>query len=369
MRPDADVGGSLEKRKVENVRFSVIVPVYNAAPFLERCLQSLAASEFRDYECIVVDDASTDDTRVVAGRFGSRLVALEENGGPARARNRGAECAQGEILVFIDSDVCVHPDTLSRFDAHISVHPTVDAVIGSYDDTPADQGFVSQYKNLFHHYVHQRSRSEAGTFWAGCGAVRREVFLQRGGFDESYRRPSIEDIELGYRLRASGHRIDLDPEIQVTHLKKWTFWGLLRTDLRDRGIPWFLLMLRNRTMPSDLNVTLAHRVSVALVFTMLLLIGLLLAQQLFNAPIHTPSPRWSGGTVVALAVVLFALNYDLYRFFVRQRGVVFAAGALPLHWIYYGYCGLSVALGLSAYLWGRRGTQRDAARLPALPGA
>jgi hypothetical protein len=173
-----------------------------------------------------------------------------------------------------------------------------------------------------------------------------------GGFDKSYRRPSIEDIELGYRLRANGHRIDLDPQIQVTHLKKWTFWSLIRTDLRDRGIPWFQLMLKQRTMPADLNVTVAHRVSVVLVFVMLVLCGVLLADQLLS--VSTPTPRslrlafWVGGSVVALAVVLFALNYDLYRFFMRRRGVVFAACALPLHWLYYGYCGLAVALGLSA---------------------
>jgi len=365
-------GGSLRKSKVDNVRFSVIVPVYNASALLDRCLQSLAASGFQSYECIVVDDASTDDTRAVAQRFAVRLLALDANGGPARARNRGAEYAQGEILVFIDADVCVHPDTLGLFDAHFRAHPAADAAIGSYNDTPADKGFVSQYKNLLHHYVHQRSRAEARTFWAGCGAVRRQVFLQVGGFDEAYRRPSIEDIELGYRLCANGHRIDLDPQIQVTHLKKWTFWSLIRTDLRDRGIPWFQLMLKQRTMPADLNVTVAHRVSVVLVFVMLVLCGVLLADQLLGVSIPTPRSFrpafWVGGSVAALAVLLFALNYDLYRFFMRRRGLVFAACALPLHWLYYGYCGLAVALGLSAYLRDRLRTQRDASRLPALPG-
>jgi GT2 family glycosyltransferase/multisubunit Na+/H+ antiporter MnhB subunit len=347
------------------VRFSVIVPVHNASSLLGCCLERLAASEFRDYECIIVDDASTDSTRAVAESSPARVVTLDRNGGPARARNRGAECAQGEILVFIDADVCVHPDTLSRLDAHFREYPTVDAVMGSYDDTPADRGLISQYKNLFHHYVHQQSGSEAWTFWAGCGAVRREVFLQLGGFDETYRRPCIEDIELGFRMRANNYSIHLDPTIQVTHLKRWTLWGLVRTDVRDRGIPWFLLMLRHRTMPSDLNVTVTHRVSVVLVFTMLLLCGLLLAQPLLTTPIL----GWAGGSLAALAVLLFVLNYDLYRFFARRRGVAFAARTLPLHWLYYGYCGLSVALGLSAYLWGRLTASRDPARLPALPGA
>ena len=368
MRLDAGEGRLTCEEKVENVRFSVIVPVYNAGAFLHRCLQSLAASEFRDYECIVVDDASTDDTRAVAERFRVRLLALDANGGPARARNRGAECAQGEILVFIDSDVCVHPDTLSRFDVHFRTYESADAVIGSYDDTPADPGFVSQYKNLFHHYVHQRSRPEANTFWAGCGAVRRQVFLQVGGFDESYRRPSIEDIELGYRLRANGHAIDLDPQIQVTHLKKWTFWGLVRTDLRDRGIPWFLLMLQHRTMPADLNVTMAHRVSVALVFAIVVLCALVLSQQLLTMSIQMPSWRWVGGGLIGLVGLLVALNFDLYRFFTRQRGVVFAVCVVPLHWVYYAYCGVAVAIGLSAHLWGKVAAPRDTRRFPALPG-
>ncbi len=331
------------------MRLSVIIPVHNAAGFLDRCLQALARSEFHDYECIVVDDASMDDTPTVAERHATRLIRLDQNGGPARARNRGAEQAKGEILVFIDADVCVHPDSLGRIDAHLRAHPAADALIGSYDDTPADPGFVSQYKNLFHHYVHQQSRTQAWTFWAGCGAIRRDAFVERCGFDESYRRPCIEDIELGFRMRAAGRRIDLVPEVQVTHLKRWTLWGLIRTDVLDRGVPWFLLMLRSRTMPTDLNVTVAHRLSVALVLILVLLGGVALVGALLGS---APGPL----TVLALALLagaLLALNHDLYRFFARKRGVLFAAGTVPLHWLYYGYCGLATGIGLWLYVCGR----------------
>src|SRR5262245_34196719 len=240
-------------------RLSVIVPVYNGAAVLARCLDSLARSSFRDYECLVVDDASTDASREVAAQHRVSLVPLEQRGGPARARNRGAERARGESLVFLDADVCVHADTLAEIDAHLRSHPHTASVIGSYDDRPADPGFVSQFKNLFHHYVHHTSRRDAWTFWAGCGAIRRAVFEQAHGFDESYTRPCVEDIELGFRLRTAGQRIDLNPAIQVTHLKRWTLRGWLRTDLLDRGVPWLLLMLRDRTMPADLNVSRAHR--------------------------------------------------------------------------------------------------------------
>jgi glycosyltransferase involved in cell wall biosynthesis len=340
------------------MRLSVIIPAYNATAVLDRCLHSLGASVFRDYECIVVDDASTDDSPAIAERYGVKVMRLERNGGPSRARNRGAEVACGEILVFIDSDVCVHPDTLSRIDAHFREHPTTDALMGSYDDTPAHPAFVSQYKNLFHHYVHHRSSSEAWTFWAGCGAVRRDVFLRFGGFDESYTRPSIEDIELGARLHAAGHRIDLNPEIQVTHLKRWTLWGLVRTDVRDRGVPWLLLMLRERSMPADLNVTFAHRISVALVGALVLLAGAMLLNALVGPLTAFRLPVAGAWGMVFCAALLLFLNRDLYQFFARKRGLLFAIGTVPLHWLYYAYCGVSVLLALAAHLWQRLTGQR-----------
>jgi glycosyltransferase involved in cell wall biosynthesis len=297
-----------------------------------------------------VDDASTDSSGAVARRHGAALVRRDRKGGPAQARNTGAAQARGEILLFLDADVCVHRDTLGRVDAYFRAHPSVDAVMGSYDDVPADPGFVSQYKNLFHHFVHQTSRPQAWTFWAGCGAIRRAVFLVAGGFDESYRRPCVEDIALGFRLRTLGHRIDLEPTIQVTHLKRWTFWNLLRTDLLDRGIPWVRLMLEDRTMPADLNVTRTHRLSVALVCVTVLLGGVVATRGLLVSAGHArlllPLLLW---TLAAAGALLF-MNRDLYRFFARKRGVLFAARTVPMHWLYYGYCGVAVLAGLALHL-------------------
>lgn len=330
----------------EAPRFSVIIPAYNAAAVLERCLAALAASTFRDYECLVVDDASTDNTRSIAEQCGVRVIALAHNRGPASARNHAARDARGEILVFIDADVCVHAPTLARVDTHFRAAPDAVAVMGSYDDTPADAGFVSQYKNLFHHYIHQQSRTDAWTFWAGCGAVRRDVFLRFGGFDESYRRPCIEDIELGFRLKAAGHRIDLDRAIQATHLKQWTLPTLIRTDVYDRGVPWLLLMLRHRTMPPDLNVTVAHRASVvlsALCFVVLLLgaaLPVLDAWSWQRSALYFLPPLGMG------LALLLVLNRRLYAFFARKRGLRFALAATVLHWFYYLCCGVAVALAL-----------------------
>src|SRR5690606_15349386 len=105
------------------------------------------------------------------------------------------------------------------------------AVFGSYDTRPAAPNFVSQWKNLSHHFVHQHGHPNAQTFWAGCGAIRKPVFQAVGGFDQSYRGATIEDIELGYRLRQSGFRVLLDPAVLCTHSKRWTAWSSWKTDL------------------------------------------------------------------------------------------------------------------------------------------
>jgi glycosyltransferase involved in cell wall biosynthesis len=181
-------------------KISVVVPAHNAASDLELCLAAVKRSSRPFHECIVVDDASTDATPQVAERAGCLLVRMEANSGPAAARNAGAAKATGDILFFIDSDVCVQADTLQRVADHFAADAQLDALIGSYDDQPKDPDFLSQYKNLLHHFVHQQGSDTASTFWSGCGAIRREVFLRYSGFSEDYKRPAIEDIELGYRL-------------------------------------------------------------------------------------------------------------------------------------------------------------------------
>jgi hypothetical protein len=135
--------------------------------------------------------------------------------------------------------------------------------------------FSSQFKNLFHHFVHQQGRQQAVTFWSGCGAVRRDVFLKSGGFNsDRYPRPSIEDIELGYRLTAAGHRIMVNKEVQVKHLKNWTILGMIKADIFDRAIPWTPLILQERDLPNDLNLGLSQRASALLLCVLILHLAL-----------------------------------------------------------------------------------------------
>ncbi|MGH9673607.1 MAG: glycosyltransferase [Bryobacteraceae bacterium] len=253
------------------MRLTIVVPVFNDASNLRGCLSAIGNSDFRDFELIVADDSSTDDSPRVAAAHGAIVVSTGTRSGPAHARNLAASVATGDVICFFDADVCVHRETLGLIAAAFEEDPELDALIGSYDDQPIAPDFLSQYKNLMHCYVHQSGRRKASTFWSGCGAVRRQVFLDHSGFSESYGRPAIEDIELGYRMQMSGRKMVLDPALQVKHLKRWGFWKLLKTDILDRGVPWTELILRDKCMPNDLNLQLSQRVSVALVFAVLTL--------------------------------------------------------------------------------------------------
>jgi glycosyltransferase involved in cell wall biosynthesis len=319
---------------LQPLTLSVIVPVYNGTDDLQRCLAALAASHYSAFDVLVVDDGSTEPVEPVVHAYGFAYRRLDGPQGPAQARNLGAACVNGDYLVFVDADVCVHHDTLARFAAAFTADPKLDALVGAYDETPAAPNFLSQYKNLFHHYVHQSCDGEIQTFWSGCGAIRRELFLTYGGFDgQRYRRPAIEDIELGTWLSAAGHRIVLDSRIQATHLKRWTLWGLLKTDIFDRGVPWTRLMLRAGTLANTLNITLTQRLSVLLAYLMVLSVV---------AAMWWPV-MWISVTLLVLVVTV--INRDFYRYFVARTGLGFTLRVVPLHWLYFGYCGFAAMWG------------------------
>ena len=321
-------------------RVSVIVPVHNGATTIARCLTALSEMPDGLSEVIVVDDRSTDRTGEIAAALGARVIANPSGRGPAAARNAGAQAARGEVLLFIDADVEVQRDTVVRMLDHLDRHPEVAAVFGSYDDDPAHPNFASQYRNLLHHFIHQTAERRSASFWAGCGAIRRPIFLAAGGFDaERYPRPATEDIELGLRLARAGHVVHLAAEIQVKHLKAWTALSMMRSDIFDRAVPWSQLIMSAESMPADLNLRWSHRLSV-------ILSGLLLATLIFLALGHrvfygVPAV-WTATVATALLLIqLLPLDGRFYRSLLQRRGAMFVLGVLPVHLLYYFYSGVT----------------------------
>lgn len=322
---------------VADLPLSVIVPVYNGEATIRQCLERVYASAFRDFEVIVVDDHSTDGTAAIVRSFPCRLICPPKNFGAGYARNLGAACATGRILYFLDADILVNSDTFGQAMDALRRHPECSAMFGSFErNTPADN-FVSVYKNLLHHYTHQTSNAEAATFCGGFGAIRRDAFFAVRGFDPKYR--FMEDVELGCRLYRAGHRIRLNKELQVTHLKRYTLAGLIRSDVIGRAIPWTRIMLDSRLIRNDLN-TQAH--NVASVPVSFLLLATLAIPSLW-LPLGLP-------LCLPVALVFIALNRGFLGFTWRERGFIFLAGAMMMCWLGYLYSGVGAFIGWIGYM-------------------
>lgn len=311
---------------------SVIMPAYNAAHLLPRVLPPLMKmlSDGEIAEVLVVDDQSKDNTAELAREMGAKVMVTPANGGPGVARNLAAKEAIGDVLWFVDSDVIAMPGG-PKLISKIFADPDVGAAFGSYDNAPEGPWF-SRYKNLLHRFHHQQAR-EASTFWAGCGAIRASTFATVNGFDvETYRVPSIEDIELGYRITALGQKIVVEPEWQGKHLKIWSMRNAIFTDIFRRALPWSRLMISREGLTNELNAGTAERLRA--------LIAGLFWLGLFGAV--TGLTGWS--VWVALALLAVMANWRLATFFRENGGVVFAAGAMAYHQLYYVY-------SAAAYVW------------------
>jgi len=392
--------GVANKRKSKHspALVSVVVPVFNGGEDFDRCLGAVFRTDWPAFECIVVDDASSDRlTAEIARRHGAQLECMEQQSGPAMARNKGVDKARGEIIFFTDADVLLHPDAIGKAVTALESDPDLAAVFGSYDDTPGHGSFLSRYRNLYHHWNHQVGNEEASTFWTGCGAIRREVFLEMGGFSSNYTRPSIEDIELGYRLREAGYRIRLLKTMLGTHLKQWKFRNMLLTDVFRRGVPWTELLLRYRSAPADLNLNLRARaatVSAALLLVIMLLLplaghvkaivptlALFLAAVICSRLTKDSNPKntssgwrsplalligilmpllalawfpdpWALLPLVLIAVIVWAQK-GFYYLLSERGGVGFAIAVVPFQVLFFLGCALSVPLGV--LFWLRRG--------------
>jgi glycosyltransferase involved in cell wall biosynthesis len=319
---------------------AVIIPAFNASKTIVPCLQSVLRSGVATDKIIVVDDGSTDSTLALARKFGVKVVQ-QPRSGPAAARNLGAGMVDADIFFFLDSDCTLAVDAMDRVGQFFADNPRIDALIGSYDDLPAESNVLSQYKNLMHHRVHQDSAGHTQTFWSACGAIRREAFCAVGGFEEGFARASVEDIHLGYRLRDAGFFTVLDPSIQVRHWKKWTALNLLQTDFCQRAIPWSLMILSGGGYQETLNISSKQR---SKVMVAVLAVAFALTTWFYR-------PAFFG--VLLSLIGLLVLDWDQLKWLKQKRGVCFTACVLPWHWLSHLYSGIGFTVAMIIHRLGK----------------
>lgn len=320
---------------------SIIIPTNRLDENLIICLNSLENCLMDNLvEIIVVLDGVKNSPEFFSSFVGISPVVIElkRNSGPAYARNKGAEYATGEILFFLDSDVSVHADTLPKVIQHFALKPSRHVLIGSYDDIPLEPSVVSRFRNLLHHHTHQNSRAFISTFWGACGAIRRDVFFELNGFDPSFKKPSIEDIELGYRLTKAGYQIELKKDLFVTHLKRWSFVNMIKTDIFLRAKPWTKeLHKHNKISEYNLNVNTQEKFAAILVC-----LGMLcLVLSILN-------PWFYISSFFTFAFLIYTKR-ETYIFFRRYFSFISMPLVVLLHWCYLLSASVGFLLGIIEY--------------------
>ncbi|MGH9268255.1 MAG: glycosyltransferase, partial [Acidimicrobiales bacterium] len=321
---------------------SFIVPAFQAARTLPSTIASIRRSvpEGCPHEVIVVDDGSFDSTPALASSLADRVLNRPCQGGAARARNDGARVARGDTLFFVDADVTVNPAAVAG--ALAVLDEGAEAVFGAYEalPPPAVRNAATTYKNLLHHHTHVRGAGRAGTFWSGFGAVRRSAFRAVNGFDAAVTTGAdVEDIHLGYRLRAAGFRIVLDPTLQVQHHKHYTIRGLIASDVFHRAIPWTRAMLELRTFRPDLNLRPGSMLAAATA------IGVLAA--VLAALVAGPRALIAAGCLAGLWLVL---NWNFLAHARKAWGPLGAVQSGGFMFLFHLYGPLGSAAGVAAYL-------------------
>lgn len=310
------------------IAVSVVMPTTSWTGLFEACARRILEALDRSPvagEFVVALDGPYVEPPEWLRRGNVTTVATGSRSGPAVARNLAVQKSRGRILLFVDADVVLAHGTLERAVAALEADSTLAGVFGCYDDTPAHPSAISRFRNLLHHHTHASSPGPVGTFWAGCGAIRRDVFLSVGGFLASYGRPSIEDIELGMRATAAGHRIEIDPNLQGKHLKQWTLKSMVVTDIVHRAVPWSELLLSGGPIPAMLNIDWRGRASAACAVAAVL------------ATLAGIAFPWSLAAAAALITAVIGLNWAFIGLCARKGGVALAISCVPLLTLYFCY--------------------------------
>lgn len=314
---------------------SVIIPVYNAQKTLEKCLTAIFSSSYQNFEVIVVDDCSRDNSLEIAGSFNCQLIRMTSNQGASTARNRGAKAAQAEVLVFIDSDVVIQSDTLRLLTESINEYS---AVFGIYSQKPGISRLLSLYQNFYAHKSIMETREITSMFYSYCAAIKKELFEEVGGFDETWKRATFEDVEFGLRLIERGHQIYLNKKIEIVHYVSYNLKRFFKNYYyKSLDLSKFMFSKKRLSLGNEGWTNYNNQLS--------LLVSLCIIPLLILSFLH---PWFMLPFLAAIAVFLF-LNADFYKFILAQKPI-FIPIAIILNLMVHFVAAAGIGVGLISYL-------------------
>ncbi|MHB9053947.1 MAG: glycosyltransferase family 2 protein [Thermoleophilia bacterium] len=326
---------------------SVIIPNYERGEEVLECINSIRESVYPPGEIVVVDDCSTDNSVELLRSNGITVVEHSENRGTATARNTGANNSTGEILVFIDSDVVIHEDTIQKCVDRFENDQTVSVIVGMPDKTNKYPGVVTAHF-LMRMYFRLLKFSDNVSYTNGTmTAVRRNVFDKIGGYNENLKTPGIEDAEFGLEAYRNNEKIYLDKTNLVTHNKKIDFFGLIRSDMA-RTVDRVYFMFRKRQVQSILaekrflTIPMSQIISALTAPAIFVFLLLTIYSRLFLIPL------------AICLISFFFLNLEYLSFIKKEAGLASSIKIYLLLLIDMFFVNLAFLKGMTLYALGRR---------------
>jgi glycosyltransferase involved in cell wall biosynthesis len=326
---------------------SVVIPIFNGAKTIPMVLEALYRSTFKDFEVVIIHDYSTDNTHEVLeglkDRFPHRLIEFPENRGVSVARNTGAHEARGEIILFIDADCIVQPDTIERCVNELRKGESI-AIGGAYTKDAWDQDFFSNFQSLYIHHVETKT-ARPDYLATHCLAIRKSTFEEFGGFKEGFfigHAASVEDVELSHRLTAAGYEISRPQGIEVQHIFNFNMKRSISNAIKKSKY-WTMYSLYNKDVSKDSGAA-SYELKVN-VLTQSLNAALLVTALAFRM-------WWLFIPIGILYAINSAVNFKLLRLMERERGPVFLAKAMAYYQFLYPYVVAFGSLaGTMKYYW------------------
>jgi len=322
---------------------SIVIPNHNNASTIGLCLDAACASDYPEFEVIVVDDCSSDNSTEIINRYPCRLLQLPEHGGASKTRNTGAKNSRGELLFFIDSDCLVQPDTLTKaVSAYKKNGPDV-VLGGTYTWMPYDrQNFFSIFQSVYIHYSETKNLEKPDYIATHAMLISADVFHRSSGFAEDFM-PILEDVEFSHRLKKLGYRLRMDDNILVQHIFHFDLAKSFRNGIRKSKY-WSVYTIKNKDILSDSGTA-----SQEFKFNVLSCFGnlaLLFLGLLFSSwPIAAP--------VVLLYGTNLCLNRKLFLAFGKTKGPYFAIMAVLYYTILYPFAvGIGSFSGIFSHYFG-----------------
>ncbi|MFQ5887643.1 MAG: glycosyltransferase family 2 protein [Candidatus Hydrothermarchaeales archaeon] len=310
------------------------MPNHNGSATIGKCIQAALSSNYENFEIIVVDDASEDDSVNIIRRLPCKLICLDEHTGASKARNVGALKSRGDILFFTDSDCLLLENTLAVAVKTLSEIGGKVMVGGTYTVLPYDKNFFSLFQSVFINFSETKKIKNPDYIAAHAMIIDAKSFRQSGGFTENFL-PILEDVEYSHRLRRSGYRLVMNPDLMVQHIFNYSLIGSLHNAIR-KSMYWTMysikygdLLADSGTASMELKVNGVSQLINLLLFTL----WMLSKETFFLYPL--------------LPIVAFNIltSRKLIRAFYRAKGFTFAFLACLYYIIPY-----AIAVGAGSFV-------------------